>query len=66
MRPGRLDHRWIALHQLGHMHTLDTLLFLATLGLPLLIPPLGLLGNLLVERLAASERLRYAMYCRRA
>lgn len=73
MRPGRLDHHRIALHQLGHwrrplpldfgtqlgrIHTLDTLLFLAkldsqqSLALGLLLPPLALLGNLLVERLA--------------
>lgn len=76
MRPGSLDHRRIALHQLGHrrrplpldfgaqlgsIHTLDALLFLAKLGgpqplafgLPLLLPPLARLGNLLVERLLA-------------
>lgn len=85
MRPGRFDHRRIALHQLGHRrrplpldfgaqlrraHTLDALLFLAKLGsqqpfafvLPLLLPPLALLGNPLVERLLARLDRRMPNY----
>ena len=56
--------------QLGRAHTLDALLFLAklggpqplALGLPLLLPPLARLGNLLVERLLARLSRRMPNY----